>query len=433
MRKKTVALVGITAVLTSWGLQTTLTAQAAQAVGAVQIAWADVAQGQLKITWTESSPVANTVQLKAGALKQLGTTSAAEPNELLVPIGDLGNSSDPADRVSIVVSDPGGGSAASPDFDRYLPHPDKVAMTTSPEGAARWTISPDLSDATAGDPLDVDGLTRYDVDLREQGSPHYCNTVDLSDSTSTTGVIPRRTRPYAVHVQPHNEWGVDLASAGPSGSVTTSALTITAPAATQYGTVTTITGGIGEFSLMESSPTRCEEWAMYGPSTNVTLQARDTATSAWYAVSNTKTGSVGAYRFTVKNAGAREFRVVADDQQRAGSFMYGASTAAKLVRSTTQVVSAKFIAPVITFGTKPQAYLWVDPAGSQQAALQFKNASGVWQGMTYKTLSSGRGIATFTFNRRGATQFRWWTPGTTTSTGLKVDPVYSSIFTLTVR
>jgi hypothetical protein len=53
--------------------------------------------------------------------------------------------------------------------------------------------------------------------------------------------------------------------------------------------------------------------------------------------------------------------------------------------------------------------------------------------MTYKTLSSGRGIATFTFNRRGATQFRWWIPGSTTSTGLKVDPVYSSIFTLTVR
>jgi hypothetical protein len=96
-------------------------------------------------------------------------------------------------------------------------------------------------------------------------------------------------------------------------------------------------------------------------------------------------------------------------------------------------MSAKFIAPVINYGTKPQAYLWVDPAGSQRAALQFKNTSGAWQGVMYKTLSSGRGIATFAWNRRGATQFRWWVPGSTTSAGLKVDPVYTGAFTLTVR
>jgi hypothetical protein len=89
---------------------------------------------------------------------------------------------------------------------------------------------------------------------------------------------------------------------------------------------------------------------------------------------------------------------------------------------------------VIPYGTKPQAYLWVDPAGTQKAALQFKNASGAWQGVTYKTLYAGRGLVAFNWNRRGSTQFRWWVPGsTTTSTGLKVDPIYSSPFTLTVR
>jgi hypothetical protein len=48
-------------------------------------------------------------------------------------------------------------------------------------------------------------------------------------------------------------------------------------------------------------------------------------------------------------------------------------------------------------------------------------------------LYAGRGLVAFTFNRRGATQFRWWVPGSTTGTGLKVDPVYSGVFTLTVR
>lgn len=88
---------------------------------------------------------------------------------------------------------------------------------------------------------------------------------------------------------------------------------------------------------------------------------------------------------------------------------------------------------MISYGTKPQAYLRVDPAGSQRAALQFKNASGGWQGVTYKSLSSGRGIAVFNWNRRGTTQFRWWVPGSTTSTGLKIDPIYTAAFPLTVR
>ena len=114
-------------------------------------------------------------------------------------------------------------------------------------------------------------------------------------------------------------------------------------------------------------------------------------------------------------------------------FIFGATTALTRVAATTHLVSAKFIKPVITYGTKPQAYLWVDPAGSQRAALQFKNASGSWQGVMYKTLSSGKGLAVFNWNRRGTAQFRWWVPGTTTSTGLKVDPIYTAAFTLTVR
>jgi hypothetical protein len=57
----------------------------------------------------------------------------------------------------------------------------------------------------------------------------------------------------------------------------------------------------------------------------------------------------------------------------------------------------------------------------------------VWQGLTYKTLYDGRGLTgPFAFNRRGVTQFRWWVPGSTTNTGLKVDPVYSAPFGLTV-
>jgi hypothetical protein len=160
-------------------------------------------------------------------------------------------------------------------------------------------------------------VAAHNVDLHEQGT-HTCSSVDLSDSAATTGEIPCRAKPYIVHVQPHNEWGVDLNSPGPSGSVSTSALTITSPAVTQYRAVTTITGGIAEFSLRESDPSRCDYWTLYGPRADVILQARNTGTSAWYVVGTTATGNMGAYKFTVKNPGAREYRVFVGDLQRLG-------------------------------------------------------------------------------------------------------------------
>jgi hypothetical protein len=48
---------------------------------------------------------------------------------------------------------------------------------------------------------------------------------------------------------------------------------------------------------------------------------------------------------------------------------------------------------VITYGTQPQAYLWVAPAAIQKAAPQLRNPNGTWQGLTYKSQSFGRGIA----------------------------------------
>jgi hypothetical protein len=95
-------------------------------------------------------------------------------------------------------------------------------------------------------------------------------------------------------------------------------------------------------------------------------------------------------------------------------------------------MSAKFITPVIKYGAKPQAYLWVDPANTQKAALQFKNASGVWQGVSYKTLYAGKGLLQFPWNRRGVTQFRWYVPASTHN-GLPVAAVYTGGFNLTVR
>jgi hypothetical protein len=110
----------------------------------------------------------------------------------------------------------------------------------------------------------------------------------------------------------------------------------------------------------------------------------------------------------------------------------GSTTASKLITATTRVMSAKFITPTINYGTQPQAYLWVDPPNTQKAALQFKNASSVWQGVAYKTLSAGKGLLQFPWNKRGVTQFRWYVPATTHNS-LPVAAVYTGVFSLTVR
>jgi hypothetical protein len=161
------------------------------------------------------------------------------------------------------------------------------------------------------------------------------------------------------------------------------------------------------------------------------LQARDSAAGAWYVVGSGRTDAEGNYSFPLRNSGTREYRTTVAGITGATPVQPGTSPA-RTVRASTRVVSAKVIDPTVTVGTQPQAYLWVDPAGTQKAALQFKNASGAWQGLTYKTLYAGRDLVAFAWSVRGTHQFRWWIRGSTTSTGLAVDPAYSSTITLTV-
>jgi hypothetical protein len=436
MSRTAVALLGAVALL-STGLPAHAAAPVdplvATPVSAVKLEWVDVAQGQIRISWSESAPVANTVYLNTGTFAEVGTTTAAGPNELLVTARGLGYSISSADKVTIVVTDPDGGGAVSPAFDRYLPYPNGVSMYTNEGGnAVHWAVPHEDFDPTPDDPLDVVGGNKFEVKLLE-GRPIECDTTDWSDDGTTSGIIPERSKPYTIVVRAHNEW-LDPTYASAYGNVVSSTLLVTSPTVTQYGAVTTISGSLTEKALLvTTTPPHCVQYDEPGAGRQVVLQARNTSTSPWYVVGSRYAIEQGRFVFTVKSPGAREYRVVRAMTSSGGTIVLGAWTAAKLVRSTTRVVSAKFIAPTITYGTKPQAYLWVDPAGSQKAALQFKNASGVWQGLTYKTLYAGRGLVAFTFNRRGATQFRWWVPGSTTGTGLKVDPVYSGVFTLTVR
>ena len=452
-----IALAGVVAVLGGIGTQVAQAAQATQAgqtaqaaqagrfaeaangsaaaISDVQVGWTDAAHVDVKITWSESTPVANTLTLKSTAAdvpeNKFGTTTAVDPNEYVISATDLGYTADAAAKAWIVVGDPDGGQAQSLYFDTFLYYTSKLTFSFTADNQVRWTVPADTStDSTPNDPLDLHTKEyRYLAQRRIDNDPngtYECDETNFPETTTTTGLIPNAGKPYSLWVNIDNEWGTRN---GPYVTVdTTSAITIAAPTVTKYGENTTITGMVSGRTVFESGmPPVCNEENLDPANQPVTLQSRTSSTAAWTTVGTTKTDAQGNYTAVVKNQGYREYRIVRPNTAAGDYAAYGATGASKVVRSPTRVVSAKFIAPIINYGTKPQAYLWVDPAGSQQAAVQFKNASGVWQGITYKTLSAGRGIATFTFNRRGATQFRWWV-----SASPGVDATYSGIFTLTV-
>ncbi|MEN3268515.1 MAG: hypothetical protein V7646_5409 [Pseudonocardia sp.] len=417
------------------GLGTPAVAQAATTSPSlaenVHLAWVD---GKVKISWTERARIPNTIALEVAGKndKQLGTTTADAPNQLIVPASALEPSHDPASTARIVISDPSTAEARSASFDRYI----RGATSWAPmldRGVLSWAFAPDQAvDTTPADPLDVDKPARFIPRLTLGTTAGECRQVQLSATTTPYGEIANQYQPFDVDMYAANEWGESRIA---GQRVRTSATTFAAPGSTTFGAPITMSG-VSSFRYLKESPAGSCQQATDDTAKGgiqVVLHGRNSATSAWYVVGATKTDAQGKYSFTVKNPGAREYRAVLTHSAAGGVAQYQSISGSKVVRATTKVVSAKFITPVITYGQKPNAYLWVDPAGSQQAALQFKNASGVWQGLMYKTLYAGRGLTgPFAFNRRGVTQFRWWVPGSTTTTGLKVDPVYSAPFNLTV-
>jgi hypothetical protein len=386
--------------------------------------------------WSESTAVANTVQLVTGTTKQLGTTTAGGANELLVRTSAIGFTHDPAALAKIVVTDPDGGSAASKPFDRYLPANTSVWLTIDDLGQVHYTVYPGpLADKSPNDPLDIENGNRYDVHVVEQTGSNACAFTRWSYSTSYRGQVGPRSKPYLIRSIIDNEWGMDTASAGAFGTAGQSGLTISAPTVTQYGAATTISGTLTETYVQYTPQTaKCQNVPVANSSAKyVIVQARNSSTSNWYTVGGVMTTTGGKYSLSVNNPGGREYRTIRTNiLQNDTQVIRGASTAGKFVRTTTKLNSAKFIYPVINYGTQPQAYLWVDPPGAQKAVLQFKNASGAWQGVITKTLSAGRGIATFPWNVRGTFQFRWYIPATISS-ALPVEAVYTGPFTLTVR
>ncbi|GAB2606490.1 hypothetical protein [Kribbella endophytica] len=431
MLKRTLALAVL---LSAQALPAPAASAGTAAIGPVTISWADAKHETVKITWTETTPTANTLSLESDADDefpegQFGTTTAAQPNEYLVSSTRLGKTLDPAARSRIVVAG-GGSEARSADFDQFLYYELDLRLAFVGD-QLRWTMPPDNSvDGTPGDPLDLPKAYTYTATQRVDIDPvgnYECRDSDTV-TAAPTGDLPNLGQAYDLFLKVANEWGQRNDVYG-KVSITRN-VTTSGPGSTPYGGTSTLRGHVNGSGMFEQgSPPVCEEG--HSPTRNqvVIVEQRTSLDAPWTVVGTTKTNDEGDYTAVFRNPGHREYRVVRPNVV-IGSVLagYGKEGDAVNVRAVTRVVSAKFIQPTVALGTQPQAYLWVDPAGTQKAALQFKNASGAWQGLSYKTLYAGRGLLAFAWNKRGTTQFRWWIPATAAA-----DATYSNTFTLTVR
>ncbi|WP_432939212.1 hypothetical protein ACQPXM_28955 [Kribbella sp. CA-253562] len=406
-------------------------AQAAgTAIGPVTLAWADAEQTMVRITWTETTPVANTVGVPN--VQPLGTTTVAQPNELVVEGRSFPKTAaDGSQQIQVAGSD--GTEALSAPFDSYVRPSSSFSLSFAAYNQLRWSLpADDAVDGTPDDPLDLPNHYSYHVDQGFDPNPFQWHdgmcTVTTTVSSTRTGVVPNPGRPFTLRVAAQNEWG--QSAVAPRKVSMVPDVQVTAPGATPYGGTTTLTGHVDQNAmLITGKPPLCDERRRPLAQTTLIVHQRTSPQAPWTVVGTTRTGDDGNYRAVFRNPGPREYRVVvASHIDPAGIPVFGADSQTRSVRSVTRVVSAKFIQPTVNLGTQPQAYLWVDPAGSQKAALQFKNASGAWQGVAYKTLYAGRGILAFPWNRRGTTQFRWWVPATGA-----IGSTYSGVFTLTVR
>ncbi|MGC4940042.1 hypothetical protein [Kribbella sp. DT2] len=406
------------------------------AVSEVKVAWAE--PGKVKISWTEAAGIANDVYLEVSGqqAQRIGTTTAAGANELVVPVAALKPTHDAASTARILVADPSTAGARSASFDRYL-RGETAMLPGMVQGVLQWQFEADPAmDTTPNDPLDSTAPAKITPRLTrvKAGTQAQCENVSLPATTERYGKVPAQNGAYSVDLVLANEWGESKLT---TVRARTAAVAFNTPATGIYGAKVTMTGSIALSKLKDPAAGNCTTVAdtadLYQHT--MALHGRNSATGPWYSIGSSWTDAKGNYKFVITNTGARDYRaILVESGVGHSAVIYQTISATKTIRATPQVVGAGFRDSEISLGEQPNASVTVAPYGSHRVALQFKNTSGQWQGLMYRTLSRGSAQSgPFAFNRRGTHQFRWWVAASTSAQGLPVDAGYTYPFELVVR
>ncbi|MFC0625017.1 hypothetical protein [Kribbella deserti] len=434
MKKRSIAAVGLLSAFAAVNLapaSALATAATASAVSDVKLAWADAAHSAVKITWT--SPLGDKVAIttNGGSPLELGATAAGAPDELIVPVTKFAPTYDATWSSQIVVTDSNGAKGESKKFDQYVPRAIPTGVTFGPGNTVQGgTTLEQKDDLTPNDPLDVSVPLKYATKLLVNCTPKI-SAVTSSSKFS----FPAPGVPSLLWINTSNEWPSPWTDENYVGfELNTAGLKTTAPTTTTYGQTFTLSGVVLLNQLYYTYWNgNCGIEQVEPNPRLVVVQARKDSASPWGVVGTTKTDAVGKFSYRVTNPGTRQYRVVVPNAKTTTSLDYGVASLPRTITATTKVVAAKFLSSVVAYGKPATAYLSVLPGGSQRALLQAKSTTGVWTGVTYKTLAAGKGSVAITWKRRGLTAFRWYSPAVKTSSGLTVGAAFSPVFYLSVR
>jgi hypothetical protein len=385
----------------------------------VQIRWKDDTYQFVHVTWDEAAGLPNRI-----ILRRPGSTStngfkyvaADAPNEIdlpkasIWPVGSkleigvgVGTAMEPISPLAVSVPFDTIG-AGSPVIEGFKPTGTSTLQVTWKAG------TPVEADTTPGDPLDVDYPATYVPMYRTSDATPLVPIGQPTSSTTITFTDPKP--PYSFLVRSRNEW---LDQSSTSIIASSSAFTTSIPSWVVADHETVIRG---TFDGPEDG------------STSVTLQARDSVTSAWYAVATNYFQK--SYQFSVPSRGTRQYRVVVGNAT--GSYLrvwFGGFSAP--VTTTTQLKATVAMSATAVYRSNQlvNAWLYVNPA-SNGAAVQQRWNGKTWIAVANVAFKAGQGTAHLSAATAGTFTYRFYVPAQTFK-GLPVAAAYSPNFTLKVK
>jgi hypothetical protein len=367
----------------------------------VKISWKDDTYQSIHVTWSEDgaqpnrvvvrrqgetaeravwyvpADASNAIDLPKEAVRQ--TATVYEVLEIGVAVGTEAVETSPV--------------AVSAPFDILYPA-QTLMQGFAPSGAStlqiRWDGWERGDTATPDDPLDTDApMVFHPMYQVGTAAPVPIGRPTTATSLTFTGPKP----PFDVYVWSENEWS----TGSPSDRVhaRTTAFTTSIPKWVIAGSDTVVSGTYS------------------GPrSARVTLQARNSPTSPWYAVvANDFTG--GRYRFTLPSQGTRQYRVVIGNtltsESSASLTAWYGGYSAPVTTTTQQRVSTSPPGVPARRGSTKKLYVYVKPSVNGTAVLQR------WNGKTWalvRTVSVRSGFGTAYLNTRvtGRFVYRFYVP-----------------------
>lgn len=415
--KKNWTALAVTAGLSASALAVTPAYAADPVPTGVTVAWKDSSHKIVRVTWTEDGDLPNKVvaQRPGGATTFLPKyVAAGAPNVVEYAAAELA----PYDGTLEIGVAAGTGDGvtgpvqASAPFDTIDAGPtsrDSVTMAGSSTVTVRWKPYPyPERDVTPNDPLDLTDSTTYTPYLVVAGK----STPLAAASKATAVTVAGRALPYQVDVVAANEWGSQTArvvSAAGGG------LTAVIPTWVRSGTPTEQFAITGRFA---------------GRSSLVYLQARNSATSAWYTAA-TQEASNGTFRFPLGTSGSRHYRVLLPNHLDHGGVSAYFGSYSQAVATTVQVNTwgARFTPATVRRGQTATAELTHSPYCNYAIVLQ-RWTGKAWSTVGYVRTESGRARGFVKGAAPGRVTYRYYLPSVVLN-GYHYAAAYSANFVLT--